>query len=184
MLAAAIAIATIILDQATKTAVAGNIGICERVPVLNPILRLTHIRNSGAVFGIMRGAGSYFTIFSIIAAAILVVVLYFTRHASRLVKVSLGLVLGGAVGNLIDRLRYGSVVDFIDVGATETVRWPCFNVADAAITVGVILLVVNSLGRTGHRALEHPPMGHGPAEGGGTQPGAAEKSVTERRVKG
>lgn len=147
MLALAVAVLTIALDQATKAAVVGNLGICERIPVLGTLLRLTHIRNSGAVFGMARSAGTYFTFFSVVAAVILVVVLFFARRASVLVRVSLGLVLGGALGNLIDRLRYGAVVDFIDVGISESVRWPCFNVADSAITIGVILLILTSFAR-------------------------------------
>jgi lipoprotein signal peptidase len=97
----------------------------------------------------MKGAGSYFTLFSIVAAFVLVVVLFFARKSSRLVKVSLGMVLGGALGNLIDRLRFGAVVDFLDVGFGETARWPCFNIADAAITVGVALLIINALRMSG-----------------------------------
>ena len=147
MLAVAVAVATVVLDQVTKAAVVSRLGICERIPILGTSLRLTHIRNSGAVFGMMRSASTYFTFFSIIAAVILVVVLFFARRASVLVRVSLGMVMGGAVGNLIDRLRYGAVVDFIDVGVSESVRWPCFNVADSAITVGVILLIVSSFAR-------------------------------------
>ena len=154
MLSAVVAAATVLLDQVTKNAVARNLGLCERVPVLGSTLRLTHIRNSGAVFGMMRGAGAYFTFFSVVAAVVLIAVLFFSRRASRVVRISLGLVLGGAVGNLIDRLRFGAVVDFIDIGIGETARWPCFNVADTAITVGVILLVLNSLTRSVHRATE------------------------------
>lgn len=154
MLSAVVAAITVLLDQVTKNAVARNLGLCERVPVLGSILRLTHIRNSGAVFGMMRGAGAYFTFFSVVAAVVLIAVLFFSRRASMLVRISLGLVLGGAVGNLIDRLRFGAVVDFIDIGIGETARWPCFNVADTAITVGVILLVLNSLKRSVHRVTE------------------------------
>jgi signal peptidase II len=154
VLSAVVAAITVLLDQVTKNAVARNLGLCERVPVLGSILRLTHIRNSGAVFGMMRGAGAYFTFFSVVAAVVLIAVLFFSRRASMLVRISLGLVLGGAVGNLIDRLRFGAVVDFIDIGIGETARWPCFNVADTAITVGVILLVLNSLKRSVHRVTE------------------------------
>jgi signal peptidase II len=150
VLAVAVAVATVILDQVTKAAVVGGMGIGERSPVFGTFLRLTHIRNSGAVFGMMRGAGTYFTFFSIVAAAVLVVVLFVAKRASTLVRVSLGMVLGGAVGNLIDRLRYGAVVDFLDVGISESVRWPCFNVADSAITVGVFLLIVSSFARPEH----------------------------------
>jgi signal peptidase II len=144
-----VAVATIVADQVVKNAVVGRIALCERVPLLGNVLRLTNIRNSGAVFGIMRGAGSYFTLFSVIAAGVLVIVLFFARRSSAVVKVSLGMVLGGAIGNLIDRFQYGAVVDFIDIGFGETARWPCFNIADAAITVGVVLLVGNALRMSG-----------------------------------
>jgi signal peptidase II len=140
-----VAVATILIDQVAKNAVVDRIGLCERVPVLGNVLRLTNIRNSGAVFGIMRGAGTYFTVFSIVAAGVLLIVLFFARKSSTLVKVSLGMVLGGALGNLIDRLRFDAVVDFIDVGFGDAARWPCFNIADAAITVGVVLLIANAL---------------------------------------
>jgi signal peptidase II len=140
-----VAALVVLADQATKSAITKHLGICERIDVWGSILRITHIRNTGAVFGIMKGAGTYFTFFSIVAAVVLVVSLFFARKASRMVRVSLGLVLGGAVGNLIDRLRFGAVVDFMDVGINEAIRWPCFNVADLAITVGVILLVIYSL---------------------------------------
>jgi signal peptidase II len=150
VLAVVVAVATVILDQITKAAVVGGMGIGERSPVFGTFLRLTHIRNSGAVFGMMRGAGTYFTFFSIVAAVVLLVVLVVARRASTLVRVSLGMVLGGAVGNLIDRLRYGAVVDFLDVGISESIRWPCFNVADSAITVGVLLLIISSFAGSEH----------------------------------
>jgi signal peptidase II len=140
-----VAALVVLVDQAAKFAVVRDLAICERAPVWGSFLRITHIRNSGAVFGMMKGAGGYFTFFSIVAAAILVIVLFFSRRATLLVQVALGLILGGALGNLIDRLRYGNVVDFIDVGLSETIRWPCFNVADLAITVGVVILVINTL---------------------------------------
>jgi signal peptidase II len=140
-----VAILVVLLDQVTKLVIVRKLAICDRVDVWGDLLKITHIRNSGAVFGMMKGAGAYFTFFSIIAAGVLIVVLFFSRTASRLAKISLGLVLGGAVGNLIDRLRYGAVVDFIDVGVNQQIRWPCFNVADLAITVGVILLMIRSI---------------------------------------
>jgi signal peptidase II len=145
VLSVLIAAATILADQIAKNAVVGRIVQGDRVPVLGSALRFTYIKNSGAVFGIMRGAGTYFTVFSVVAAGVLLVVLFFARKSSVLVKTSLGLVLGGALGNLIDRLRFGAVVDFIDVGFGESARWPCFNIADAAITVGVVLLIGNAL---------------------------------------
>ena len=150
-MAASVSVAgvTIVADQVAKNAVVGAIVRNQRVPVLGDVLRLTNIRNSGAVFGIFRGAGSYFTLFSVVAAGVLLIVIFFARRSSVLVKVSLGLVLGGALGNLIDRLRFGAVIDFIDVGLGETARWPCFNIADAAITVGVVILIGNALRTSG-----------------------------------
>ena len=149
MLALVVALVVIAADQLAKMAVVDRIALCERVPVLGSLLRLTNISNSGAVFGVMKGAGSYFTLFSVVAGLALVVAIFFARKSTRLVKISLGLVLGGAMGNLVDRLRFGAVVDFIDVGVSETVRWPCFNIADAAITVGVVLLIYNALRSAG-----------------------------------
>ena len=108
-------------------------------------MRLGHARNSGAVFGIMKGSGAYFTVFSIVAAAVIVAVLVLVKGMSRRVQLGLGFILGGAIGNLIDRLRFGAVVDFIDIGVGERLRWPSFNVADLAITVGVIIIIAKAL---------------------------------------
>ena len=138
----------VIVDQASKYLVVANLAQGMRIDVLGDVLRISHIRNSGAIFGVMRGSGGYFTYFSLVAAIVLVVVLLLSRKARGLVKVGLGLVLGGAVGNLIDRLRLGAVVDFIDIGTSDALRWPSFNVADLAITVGVIFIVVCSLRST------------------------------------
>ena len=145
MQSAFVAALVVLIDQVTKFAVVERLAIGETLPVVRNCLTLRHIRNTGAVFGILKGAGGYFTVFSIIAAVVLIVVLFVARKSSLFVKVSLGLILGGAVGNLIDRLRYGNVVDFVDVGVNAQLRWPCFNVADMAITVGVALLVINTL---------------------------------------
>jgi len=140
-----VACAVIISDQLSKYAVVAGLPQGTRIDVLGDVLRLSHIRNSGAIFGVMRGSGGYFTYFSLFAAIVLVVVLLLSRKACGLVKIGLGLVLGGAIGNLIDRLRLGAVVDFIDIGAGDAVRWPSFNVADLAITVGVVFIVICSL---------------------------------------
>jgi signal peptidase II len=140
-----VAAATIAADQLAKSVVMARVAPLDRVPVLGTFLRVTNIRNSGAVFGVMRGAGSYFTLFSVVAGGILVIAIFLARKSSLLVRISLGMVLGGALGNLIDRLRFGAVVDFLDMGFGNTARWPCFNIADAAITVGVVLLIANAL---------------------------------------
>lgn len=145
MTAAITALVVVLADQVTKLAIVARFQRGEEIDVLGHVLRVGHARNSGAVFGIMRGAGNYFAVFSFVAAAIVVVIMYLARKASPPVRIGLGLVLGGAVGNLIDRLRYGAVVDFIDIGATDAIRWPSFNVADLAITIGVVMLILASL---------------------------------------
>lgn len=144
MKSAIVAFLVILADQMTKLAVVASFQRGEQFDVLGSVLRLGHARNSGAVFGIMRGSGNYFAVFSVIAAVAIIVVICLARTSSTLVKVALGLVLGGALGNLIDRIRLGAVVDFIDVGV-NSVRWPSFNIADLAITVGVVTLIISCL---------------------------------------
>jgi signal peptidase II len=140
-----IACAVVVVDQVAKYIVICSVPQGTRIDVLGVALRISHIRNSGAIFGVMRSSGGYFTVFSVVAAVVLVVVLLLSRKARGLVKVGMGLVLGGAIGNLIDRLRIGAVVDFLDIGVSNEVRWPSFNVADLAITLGVIFIVICSL---------------------------------------
>lgn len=148
MISILVACAVVLIDQVSKHLVVITVPQGTRIDVLGDVLRISHIRNSGAIFGVMRSSGGYFTVFSLVAAIVLVVVLLLSRKARGLVRVGLGLVLGGAIGNLIDRLRIGAVVDFIDIGAGDVVRWPSFNVADLAITVGVIFIVICSLRST------------------------------------
>lgn len=145
MIALAAALGVVILDQATKAAILSAFARGEQVSVIGEFLRIGHAQNSGAIFGIMKSASRFFTVFSIVAAVVLIATILVARRAPAWVRVGLGLVLGGAVGNLIDRLRLGAVVDFIDIGINDSVRWPSFNVADAAITAGVVLLLAASL---------------------------------------
>jgi signal peptidase II len=145
LIAAATALVVVVLDQITKAAIVGAFARGEQVSVLGKVLRIGHAQNTGAVFGIMKGAGRFFTIFSIVAAVVLVAAILLARRVPARVRVGLGLVLGGALGNLIDRLRLGAVVDFIDIGVSDGIRWPSFNVADLAITAGIVLLLAASL---------------------------------------
>lgn len=154
LLSLTIAIMIIALDQVTKLAISRNLELFAKKQLFGNAVRFTHIRNTGAVFGIMKGAGTYFTFFSVVAAIVLIVVLFYAGRSSKSVRVSLGLVLGGAVGNLIDRFRYGAVVDFIDIGVNDRLRWPCFNAADAAITIGVIVLILASLTSSKSQSLQ------------------------------
>jgi signal peptidase II len=153
----ACAAAVLGLDQLTKVLASANLVPGEPEPVLGQFLRLTLVHNTGAAFGLFPGSRLPFILVSVLAIA---VVLYlFARDAYRSLanRVLLGCILGGALGNLLDRIRWGRVVDFIDVGL-GSVRWPVFNVADSAVTLGVILLAWN-LARSGRTDtdLESPP---------------------------
>ena len=123
------------IDQITKQLIRINLNLGESWPATG-FIRLTHGLNSGSAFGFFPNQTLILIIASIVAIGFLV---YFYRiHAltSPLLRLAIGLQLGGALGNLVDRLRVGAVVDFIDVG-----RWPIFNVADSSIMIGTALLV-------------------------------------------
>ena len=144
-----IALAIVLTDQATKAIVVRSMRLGQSIPILPGYLDLTFVLNPGAAFSLLatlpeRIRNPFFILISV-AAAILIVV-YHARHlvGHRLATVSLGLILGGAVGNLIDRIRYGVVVDFLDAHVHQY-HWPVFNVADSAISVGVTLLLIEML---------------------------------------
>jgi signal peptidase II len=136
-----IAAFVIVLDQISKLWVRSHLGLYETSPVIG-CLSLTHVRNTGSAFGLFANQAFLLTI---VAIVVLVAILLFYRYFSRsnILGISaLGLVFGGAVGNLIDRLRFGYVTDFVDVRLWRDFHWPAFNVADSAITVGSIMLVI------------------------------------------
>jgi signal peptidase II len=141
--------AIVALDQAAKLLVDRLMDLHESHQVIDGFLRLTYVRNRGAAFGILSDADLPFQagVFSVLSlAALLAIAVYAWRLPadSRLPKSALALIMGGAVGNLIDRMRLGYVIDFVDahLGAYH---WPAFNVADSAITIGVALLVLDML---------------------------------------
>jgi signal peptidase II len=119
-------------------------------------LRLTHIRNPNAAFGLSFGRGVPLLPFALLAICILLLAFYKTGSRGGVGLAGLSLVLGGALGNLIDRVRFREVVDFVDIGIGKF-RWPVFNVADSCVTVGVILLILGSLLFSGKKGsvLEH-----------------------------
>ncbi|HYF24326.1 MAG TPA: signal peptidase II [Baekduia sp.] len=123
------------VDQATKALVRAGIDRGDEDPVL-PFLKLVHTRNSGVAFGAFSGGGVL--VIAVVAVALLALLLFFARHLEqRWAWVPVGLLLGGAVGNLLDRVLDGAVTDFLKVPA-----WPAFNVADIAITFGVLALLI------------------------------------------
>ena len=143
-----IALAVVLLDAWTKWLVSTRINLYDSVPLVPDFFQLVHVRNTGAAFGIGANAASKVVPFLLNAGAIgvfCVVAAYAWRAAlsDRLLQTGLHLILGGAVGNLIDRFRLGYVVDFLDVyvrAGGEAHHWPAFNVADSAICIGIALL--------------------------------------------
>ncbi len=143
-----IAVSVLVLDQASKWLALEKLALHESIPLV-PSLNLTLVFNKGAAFGFLSTASGWQNLFFIgIAVAATAVILYLLRRTSakdRLMAVALMLILGGAIGNLIDRLLYGHVVDFIDVyyGAWH---WPAFNVADSGITIGAVMIALDAIG--------------------------------------
>lgn len=144
---AAIAGVVVLLDQFTKYLVLHRFSLHESVPVIPGFFNLTYVRNPGAAFGILAGAhGAWRTVFFITVSlvALAVIMTLVRKTHDRIPLVAFALIGGGAVGNLIDRVRSGEVVDFIE-WYYRSYHWPAFNIADSAITVGVALLAVDML---------------------------------------
>jgi signal peptidase II len=138
-----LAAAIVVTDQVTKALLVGALGPGESVAVVGDLVRLVHSQNTGGLFGLFRDQVPLFA-----AASIVVIGLIAWYHAqsgrSPYMTLTLGLLLGGAVGNLIDRLARGYVVDFVDAGI-GSVRWYTFNVADSAISGALLLLILLAL---------------------------------------
>lgn len=135
----------LMLDQITKWLIRTNFHPYETRPVFGDIFHLTYYQNTGVAFGLFQGYSPLIAVFSVLAIGFL---LYFSRQvrAEKIMLVSLGLVIGGACGNLVDRIVLSGVVDFLDFGFGEY-RWPAFNVADICISTGIALLVLFSARR-------------------------------------
>ena len=131
-----VVLAVLALDQATKALVVSGLDRGDRRDVFAGV-DLVHVRNEGIAFGLLDGGGTALTVVTLAALALLLA--YFALHAGRqLLWLPTGLLLGGAVGNLLDRAREGAVIDFVDLPL-----WPAFNVADVAITLGVLALLLS-----------------------------------------
>lgn len=129
----AVALVVIVLDQLIKAAII-KLPTDFSKPLLGSFLTLTNVKNFGASFGILQGRTFFLVLFS--AAVILLILLYY-RHTPENMHSFLALILGGTIGNLIDRARFGYVIDYIDVP-----YWPAFNIADTAICIGAFFLIV------------------------------------------
>lgn len=155
-----VAALTLLLDQATKALVVRFLSPAQTWNFSPPLARwvnITYVTNTGAAFGLFPDQGFFFII---VALIVVVVILLYTRRIPAgqwLVRLALGLQLGGALGNLLDRLRYGYVVDFVDLNFWPLKEWPVFNVADASIVLGVVLLALTILREETHARADRLP---------------------------
>jgi signal peptidase II len=143
-----VSLIVIIFDQWTKEIVLARFHFGETIPVIRGFFDLTHIRNTGAAFGILATADPsfrvpFFFVMPVIALTVIALVFRKLPENDKLVSTALSLVVGGAIGNLVDRLRHGNVVDFLLFHWNYQWKYPAFNVADAAICIGVALLMVD-----------------------------------------
>ena len=139
-------VGVLLLDQWTKSMVVQKLPLYQRVKVIQGFFNLTHVRNTGGAFGIFGGEkgglGSIlFVVVSLIAIGAIVFLFLKIKENEKTLALSFSLILSGAIGNLIDRLRYGEVVDFLDF-YLSTYHWPAFNVADSAICIGIGLMAL------------------------------------------
>jgi signal peptidase II len=138
-----LATAIVLIDQLTKAWLVSFLSPGESVDVLGDLVRLVHSQNAGGLFGLLQGQAVPFGLVSLVVVGL--IVLYHAKTPpNRYISITLGLLLGGALGNLIDRLRIGYVVDFVDAGIGN-LRWYTFNVADTAISFAILLLLAASL---------------------------------------
>jgi len=130
------ALAILIVDQASKAAVAASIGIGERITVIGRFVELWHAQNRGAAFSLFQGGTLFFLAVTVLAVGMIGYFYRTFRGRSLWLQAVLGVILGGTLGNLLDRVRFGYVTDFVSVGISD-LRWPTFNVADASIVLGI-----------------------------------------------
>lgn len=134
-------VSVVFLDRLSKIFFSGILELGESLPVIRNFLHMTLVHNTGIAFGLFKNQGVVFIIIPVIAIILLAYNIYYYKHndekLSRLYIVAFSMILGGAIGNLIDRIYYGYVIDFIDFRI-----WPVFNIADSAITIGALIIAV------------------------------------------
>lgn len=151
------ALAILAADQFTKSLARTYLPALpdQSISIAGDFVRLTFVMNRGAAFGVLQNQNALFVVVSGVVIAVIIGSYRYSPIRSPLLNLALGLQLGGAVGNLIDRLRLGYVVDFVDVGV-----WPVFNVADSAIVIGVGILAFHLLRSPKPTPVVHPEAGH------------------------
>ncbi len=154
-------------DQITKEAVIRSISYGDRIPVIEGFFSLTHVRNPGAAFSLFADSPEPFRRWFFLGAGLLAVALIFSfyrqlHREDRLSALALGCVLGGATGNLLDRIRHGEVIDFLHFRLWSGYSWPDFNIADSMIVVGVGLLILELFATEGEAQAD--PRGSNPEQ--------------------
>lgn len=142
-----ISIALVFFDQLTKKIIQANLRLRDIIEV-TPFLDIIHVHNTGAAFSFLHNAGGWQRYFLVLVSSLVSITLpfYIKKNLHNpLLAISLTLILGGAVGNLIDRIVLGYVIDFISIHIGNIFYWPAFNVADSAITIGAVLLIYDAL---------------------------------------
>lgn len=137
----------LVLDQASKLYIHSKMSLYQSIPVIDGLFNIFYIRNKGAAFSFLANASwrlPFFIAISAIASVVIIVAFSRLRDDQKLGQISLAMIFSGAVGNLIDRVRLGEVIDFLDV-YWQSHHWPAFNVADSFICVGVALLALDML---------------------------------------
>ncbi len=148
------------LDQFTKILVRQNFELHESVPVLGDVVRLTYVLNPGIAFGLDVAWPRLLLVFGWIAAAVLAVYLFVLVRRGDVLRWPVMLFLAGAIGNSIDRTRYGAVTDFVDVDFPDVImnRWPVFNVADSCVSIGILLMLALLIFH--HKKVSEPTYSH------------------------
>lgn len=176
-----LAFTVLFLDQLSKTLIFHLLFLGQSLPVLGDFFRITYILNPGGAFGTQIGGSSFYLIVSLIAIMFTIVFFVKTHPQKLLVKIGLALVLGGALGNLTDRFRFGQVIDFLDFDFPDIhipsldwgifgwagfslERWPIFNLADTAITVGALLIVFHIVRHREKRVIKVESQGLHPED--------------------
>jgi signal peptidase II len=142
-----LAVLVVLLDQSTKRLAEDRLRNGARsvpLPVVGDFLRFTYVENRGAAFGLLQDQTAFFVLVGLVVIGVIAASYRYLPRSGFRLHLALGLQLGGAIGNLIDRVRQGYVVDFVDFGYHSN-WWPVFNVADSAIVIGVALLALNAL---------------------------------------
>jgi signal peptidase II len=145
MLAVIIGLIIVVLDQGTKCAIRQALVFGESLPVIDGCFNLNHVRNTGAVFGVFQSQNEWLVAFSILALVLIAVFYRWLVDQRGVHRLAVGCMLGGIVGNLIDRIKLGWVVDFLDFHSRSLQwHWPSFNIADSAICLGVAIYLISA----------------------------------------